>query len=59
MKIEATDLNDYISKCPEDRKDAMQKLADTVRNNLDSKFTEAMSYGMRGWVIPLSICPDG
>lgn len=59
MKIEAKDLDDYISKCPEDRKDAMQKLSDSVRNNLDAKFEEAMSYGMPGWVVPHSIYPNG
>ncbi|MEO9531459.1 MAG: DUF1801 domain-containing protein [Crocinitomicaceae bacterium] len=59
MKIEAKNLDDYISKCPEDRIEAMQKLVDTVRDNIDSKFSEAMSYGMPGWVVPHSIYPDG
>lgn len=59
MKIEATDLKDYINKCPEDRKAAMQKLADTVKKNLDSDFAQAMSYGFPGWVVPHSVYPDG
>lgn len=59
MKIAATDLNDYISKCPEDRKDAMNKLAEAIRNNIDIEFSEGMSYGMPGWVVPHSVYPDG
>lgn len=59
MRIEAKDLEDYISKCPEDRQDALNKIANAVRENLDSEFSEALSYGFPGWVVPHSVYPDG
>jgi uncharacterized protein YdhG (YjbR/CyaY superfamily) len=59
MKIKAVDLNEYISKCPEDRKFAINKLADSIRKNIDIEFSEGMSYGMPGWVVPHSVYPDG
>ena len=59
MKIEAKNLVDYISKCPEDRKIPLQKIVDAIRENLDLEFSEAMSYGMPGWIVPHSVYPAG
>lgn len=59
MKIEAKNPEDYISKLPEDRTEAMSRLRQTILNNLPEGFKEEMSYGMIGYVVPHSIYPDG
>jgi uncharacterized protein YdhG (YjbR/CyaY superfamily) len=59
MRIEADNLDDYISKCPEDRQAAMQKLSEAIRSNIDKDFSEAISYGMPGWVISHDLYPSG
>ena len=59
MKIEANSPNDYISKVPEHRKAAMEKLRNTILENLPKGFEETMSYGMIGYVVPKTIYPDG
>lgn len=59
MRIEAKSPEDYISKLLEDRRDVIKKLRKTVLNNLPDGFSEEMSYGMIGYVVPKSIYPDG
>jgi hypothetical protein len=43
---------EYIESLPEDRKDPMSKLRETILKNLPKGFTETMSYGMIGYVVP-------
>lgn len=59
MKIEANNPIDYISKLPEERREAMSRLRQTILDNLPKGFEETMSYGMIGYVVPHSIYPDG
>ncbi len=59
MKIEASSPDDYISKLPEDRKEAVMKLRQTVLENIPEGFEETMSYGMIGYVVPKTIYPEG
>jgi len=59
MKIEANSPDDYISKLPEDRQEVISKLRKVVLDNLPKGFSEEMSYGMIGYVVPHSIYPDG
>ena len=59
MKIEANSPDDYISKLPEDRQEIISKLRKVVLDNLPKGFSEEMSYGMIGYVVPHSIYPDG
>lgn len=59
MKIEANSPDEYIAKVPEDRKEAMEKLRNTILENLPKGFEETMNYGMIGYVVPKSIYPDG
>lgn len=49
----------YIESLPEERKTAMQKLRETILTNLPNGFSEEMSYGMIGYVVPKSIYPNG
>ncbi|MCB9223314.1 MAG: DUF1801 domain-containing protein [Crocinitomicaceae bacterium] len=59
MKIEASNMDNYISKLPEDRQEAMNKLRSAIGSKIPKGFEEGMSYGMPGWVIPHSLYPSG
>ena len=59
MKIEATTVEEYILKVPEERRPYFQKLVDTVVENTPDGFELGLSYGMIGLVVPLSTYPDG
>ncbi len=59
MRIEADHVADYLSKVPEERKTAMQRLYETVKENLPEGFEEGVSYGMMGWNVPLETYPPG
>lgn len=59
MQIKAVSPDDYISKVPEDRTEAMTRLRQTIQDNLPEGFSETMSYGMIGYVVPHSKYPAG
>ncbi|MGB0949795.1 MAG: DUF1801 domain-containing protein, partial [Marinirhabdus sp.] len=44
---------------PEDRKEVMSRLRQTILDNLPKGFEEQMAYGMLGYVVPHSKYPDG
>lgn len=59
MTIDAKTPDEYISKLPEERKAAVSKLRETVRDNLPKGFEECISYKMIGYVVPHSLYPGG
>lgn len=59
MQSKATQVNDYITELPEDRKEIVEKIRKTVIANLPKGFEETMGYGMMGYVVPHSIYPKG
>jgi uncharacterized protein YdhG (YjbR/CyaY superfamily) len=59
MTIEAKTVDEYISKLPEDRKDAVSKLRSTIQKNIPEGFEECINYKMIGYVVPHSIYPAG
>ena len=59
MKIKAESVKEYLENIPEERKPAMNRLRDIVKNNIPKGFEECLSYGMIGYVVPHSIYPDG
>ncbi|WP_350284529.1 DUF1801 domain-containing protein [uncultured Croceitalea sp.] len=59
MTIDAKTVEEYISKLPEDRKAAVSKLKDTVKDNLPEGFKECISYKMIGFVVPHELYPSG
>ena len=50
---------EYFDSLPEERKEAMLQLRETLLENLPEGFEETMSCGMVGYVVPHSIYPDG
>ncbi|MBC29588.1 MAG: hypothetical protein CMH48_01975 [Muricauda sp.] len=59
MTIDAKTVDEYISKLPDDRKEAVSRLRKTVKENLPEGFEECISYKMIGYVVPHSIYPPG
>lgn len=59
MQSKATTPEQYLSELPEDRKAAMLKLRNAIKENLPQGFEEVISYGMLGYVVPHSIYPSG
>ncbi|MGO4822177.1 MULTISPECIES: DUF1801 domain-containing protein [unclassified Flavobacterium] len=59
MQSKALSVVDYLNELPEERKTAMLALREAILNNIPDGFTETMSYGMIGYVIPHSLYPAG
>ena len=59
MQSTAKSPEEYINELPDDRKEPFRKLREVILQNLPEGFTEVMSYGMIGYVIPQSIYPIG
>jgi hypothetical protein len=59
MKYDANTIEEYFEQIPEERKPAIMKLWDTIRENIPEGFAEELNYGMPGYVVPHSIYPDG
>ena len=54
-----TTIEEYIEALPLERRDAMEKLMETIRLNLPDGFEETMNYNMPSWVVPHSLFPQG
>lgn len=52
-------ITEYFDKLPEERIPAMEKIRQTILENLPDGFQEEISYGMPGYIVPHSIFPDG
>ena len=59
MQSAATTPEEYIASLPEDRREAIQRLREVIRENLPQGFSEEMQYGMMGWAVPHSLYPAG
>ncbi|RZJ36635.1 MAG: DUF1801 domain-containing protein [Flavobacterium sp.] len=59
MQSQAATPQEYIDSLPDDRKQAVSAIRREILDNLPEGFSEKMSYGMLGYVVPHSIFPDG
>lgn len=59
MQISAENTEDYLKKVPEERREGMLKLIETIRKNIPEGFTEMMQYSMPSWSISLEDYPPG
>jgi len=59
MQYDVNTVEEYIGALPEDRKPIVEKLRNLILTNLPEGFAEQLSYGMIGYVVPLSIYPKG
>ena len=53
------EVDNYISSLDLDRQKAISRLRNGLLSNLPSGFEEVISYGMIGYVVPLSVYPNG
>ena len=59
MQSKAITPQQYLEELPNDRKEVVAKIRQVILDNLQEGYTEVMSYGMLGYVVPHSIYPDG
>ncbi len=59
MQYDAKSVEEYIAALPEDRKPIVEKLRNVILENLPEGYEEQLSYGMIGYVVPLSRYPKG
>jgi hypothetical protein len=59
MKAPGITVEEILANIPEDRKEAFQKLHQTILAHLPSGFEAGISYGGLGYVIPHSLYPAG
>jgi len=59
MKVKAETPEQYIEQLTDDRKIAVRQLRKTILDKLPKGFSETISYGMIGFVVPHSIYPNG
>ena len=59
MKYTATSPDDYVSQLPEERAIVISKLRSLIQENIPEGFTEEMSYGMIGYIVPHSLYSGG
>jgi len=59
MKIEASTVEEYLAKLPEDRRAELQAVRETMLKNLDSGYKEGLHYGMISYCVPHAIFPPG
>jgi len=59
MTINAKTPDEYISMLPDERRDAVSKLRETIKSNLPDGFEECINYKMIGYVVPHSLYPKG
>ena len=59
MKIAANTVEEYLKNIAPERQEVMKKLLNTIDQHLPKGFQSGLSYGMPGWMVPLSYYPDG
>ena len=59
MTSKAATPQQYLDELPEERKEAVTKLRNTVLKNLPKGFKETMCYGMLAYVVPHETYPAG
>jgi len=59
MQYDVETVDQYIAALPEGKQAVIEKLRVTILANLPEGFEEQISYGMIGYVVPLSRYPQG
>jgi hypothetical protein len=59
MTSKATTPAQYLAELPDDRREAVQQLHDTIVKHMPKGFEAIMNYGMLGYVVPHSLYPAG
>ena len=59
MQYKANHPEEYIDQLPEERQVVIKKLRNIIIENIPKGFSETISYGMIGYVVPHEIYPKG
>ncbi|MBA4408185.1 MAG: DUF1801 domain-containing protein [Bacteroidota bacterium] len=59
MQSSAKTVEEYIAQVPDNQREAIIILRKTILENIPEGFSEEMSYGMIGYVVPHRIYPNG
>ncbi len=59
MQSSATTVQAYLDELPEEKKLAVSRLREIILKNLPEGFSETKNYGMIGYVVPLTMYPQG
>jgi len=58
MKSTAKTIKEYLAEMPEDRREAVKKVRETILKSLPEGFEEALNWGMITYQVPLEVYPD-
>jgi len=58
MRSEARTVDEYLANLPDDRREAIEAVRQTILRNLPSGYEEAMNWGMITYQVPLAVHPD-
>jgi len=59
MQSTAKNPKEYLDSLPDDRKEAIRELRNSILEKLPKGFEESMNYGMLCYNVPFSIYPNG
>jgi uncharacterized protein YdhG (YjbR/CyaY superfamily) len=59
MTIKAETFDEYLSQVPEERKEAIARLRQVLKDNLPEGFEEGIGYNIPGFDVPHSLYPAG
>jgi hypothetical protein len=59
MTSKAATVDEYLKELPEDRRQAISVVRQTILKHLPKGYVEGMQYGMIGYAVPHSIYPAG
>ena len=59
MQYKADNPDQYVDQLPDDRKEAIGKLRNSIPGNLPEGFIETVNYGMISYVVPHTLYPNG
>lgn len=58
MQINATTVDEYLNKLPSERREAISRVREVVRQNVPEGYVEGLQYGMISYFIPLEDFPN-
>lgn len=58
MRSEAITVDQYLAELPDDRRDAIETVRDTILENLPEGYFEEMNFGMITYSVPLATYPN-
>lgn len=58
MQSDAQTVDEYLAELPEERREAIARVRETILENLPDGYEEVMNWGMIAYEVPLEVYPD-